>query len=126
MASRATPIGTLTRKTARQPLPNRFAVTSSPPTICPATAPPAMTAAYSRIAPAREVPVNVRWIRLSTCGIMAAAPAPWMNRRAISMPVDVARPQPSEARVNRASPARNIRRCPTMSPSRAPVTSRTA
>ena len=86
-----------------------------------------MTAAYSRIAPARDVPVNVRWIRLSTCGIMAAAPAPWMKRRAMSMPVEVASPQPwSEARVNRASPARNIRRCPTMSPSRAPVTSRTA
>ena len=85
-----------------------------------------MTAAYSRIAPAREVPVKVRWIRLSTCGIMAAAPAPWTNRSAISMPVDVASPQPSEARVNRASPARNIRRWPRMSPSRAPVTSSTA
>ena len=110
VTSRATPIGTLTRNTARQPLPNRLAVTSRPPAIWPATAPPAMTAAYSRIAPARDVPVKVRWMRLSTCGIMAAAPAPWMKRRATSMPVEVARPQPSEATVNRASPARNIRR----------------
>ena len=43
-ASRATPIGTFTRNTGRQLEPNRFALISRPPTICPTTAPPASTA----------------------------------------------------------------------------------
>ena len=56
-ASSAAPIGTLIRKTERQVLPNTSAVTSRPPAIWPATAPPAITAAYSRMARARAVPV---------------------------------------------------------------------
>ncbi len=70
--------------------------------------------------------VKVRWIRLSTCGIITAAPTPWTKRSATRAPADGARPQPSEANVNSAAPARNTLRWPRMSPSRAPVTSSTA
>ncbi len=125
-ASSATPIGTLTRNTGRQLDPNRFALISRPPTIWPTTAPPARTAEYMLIARARDGPVWVRWIRLSTCGIISAAPAPWAKRSATSRPAVPASPQPSEASVNRTSPDRNTRRWPTMSPSLAPVTSSTA
>ena len=119
-------MGTLTRNTGRQLEPNRFALISRPPTSWPTTTPPASTAEYELIARARAGPAWVRWIRLSTCGIITAAPAPWAKRSAISSPAVPARPQPSEASVNRTSPPRNTRRWPAMSPSRAPVTSRTA
>ena len=119
-------MGTFTRNTGRQLEPNRFALISRPPASCPTTAPPASTAEYLLIARARAGPAWVRWIRLSTCGIITAAPAPWAKRSAISTPAVPARPQPSEASVNSTSPPRNTRRWPRMSPSRAPVTSRTA
>ena len=47
-----------------------------------------------------------------------AAPAPWANRAAMSIPGPVASPHASEARVNTAMPARNMRLRPTRSPSR--------
>jgi hypothetical protein len=124
--SSATPIGTFTRNTGRQPSPNRLALSSRPPAICPTTTPPASTAAYALMARARGAPLNVRWIRLSTCGIIMAAPVPWTKRSATSTPVDEASPQPSEASVNTDRPARNTRRWPSRSPRRAPVTSSTA
>ena len=77
-------MGTLTRNTGRQLEPNRFALISRPPASCPTTAPPASTAEYQLIARARAGPAWVRWIRLSTCGIITAAPAPWTKRSAIS------------------------------------------
>ncbi len=124
--SSSTPTGTLTRKTGRQPEPNRSALTSRPPASWPTTAPPAITAAYKLMARARAGPVWVRWIRLSTCGIIMAAPAPWTKRSAMSSPAEAASPQPSEASVNSTRPDRNTRRWPAMSPSRAPVTRSTA
>ena len=106
--SSAAPIGTFSRNTGRHVLPHRSALTSSPPTTWPATAPPASTAAYRRIGRARAGPGKDRWMRLSTWGIMAAAPAPCTNRSVTSTLVEPARPQPSEARVNKATPNRNI------------------
>jgi hypothetical protein len=104
-----------------------FAVAKMPPMIWPSTAPPDSTVAYRLIALAR-VPgdVYVRCMRLSTCGIIVAAPMPWRKRKPMSAPAEGARPQPSEASVNSAIPPRNMRRWPRMSPSRAPVTSSTA
>ena len=125
--STAIPTGTLTRKTGRHVLSAMLALISRPPTTCPRTAPPEITAAYRLMARARGPgEVYVRWSRLSTCGIIVAAPTPCTKRSPIRTPVDGARPQPSEASVNRITPDRNIRRCPRMSPSRAPVTRRTA
>ena len=57
------------------------------------------------------------------CGTIAAAPAPCTNRATISTSIPGARPQASELRVNTATPARNSRRRPYSSPSRAPVIS---
>ena len=62
------PIGTFTRNTGRQDQPNRFAVTSTPPSTCPTTIPQASTAVQALIALARASPWKVCWIRLSTCG----------------------------------------------------------
>jgi hypothetical protein len=43
-ASTAMPIGTFTRNTGRHSVPNRFALTSTPPSTWPAANPPASTA----------------------------------------------------------------------------------
>jgi len=48
----------------------------------------------------------------SVVGTSIAAPMPWSSRIAISTPPLPARPAPSEARVNTASPAKNTRRRP--------------
>ncbi len=74
--SSSTPMGTFTRKTGRQPELSKLALISRPPTTWPTTAPPASTAEYLLIARARAGPAWVRWMRLSTCGIISAAPAP--------------------------------------------------
>ena len=103
-ATKAIPIGTLTRKTDRQPRPAIFALISTPPAICPATVAPARMAEYLLIARTLASPVKVRWIRLSTCGIISAAPAPWANRSPISCPAEVAIPQPSEVEREHGEP----------------------
>lgn len=59
-------MGTLTRKTGRQLLPNRSALTRMPPTTWPAAAPVASTAEYAPRARTRPSPVKFRWMRLST------------------------------------------------------------
>jgi hypothetical protein len=122
-ASTASPIGTLTRNTGRHVWPNRFAVTSTPPTTCPATKPEDSTAVYALSARARAAPSNRTWMTLIICGIIAAAPAPWTNLAPISTPMPGAIPQVSEARVKMATPAMNTRRRPYSAPSRAPVIS---
>jgi len=98
------------------------ALTSRPPMTCPAAAPPAMTAVYMLVARSRAGPPKLRWMMDSTWGTIAAAPMPWIARNAIRPPVFGASPQASEARVNRASPARKTRPWPHRSPRRAPVT----
>ena len=122
-ARTSSPMGTLTRNTGRHDAPNRFAVTSAPPITCPATNPDDSTAVYALRARARAAPLNRSWMMLMICGIIAAAPAPWTNRAAMSAPMSGASPQASEASVNTATPSRNIRRRPARSPSRAPVIS---
>jgi hypothetical protein len=126
ITSAARPTGTLIRKAGRQVVLNRLALTSSPPTTCPTAAPPASTAVYRLVARSRDCPSKLRWMIERTCGTIAAAPTPCTARKAISPPVFGASPQASEERVNRASPARNIRPWPHRSPSRAPVTMSTA
>lgn len=73
---------------------------------CPAAAPTARTAAYTPSAFIRASPVKLRWIRLSTCGIITAEPTPCTSRKTISSVEPCASPQASEAAVNRASPMR--------------------
>jgi hypothetical protein len=122
-ASTASPIGTLTRNTGRHWVPNRFAVTSTPPITCPATNPEDSTAVYALSARARAAPSKRTWMTLMICGTMAAAPAPWTNLAAMSTPIPGASPQVSDASVKIATPLTNIRRLPYRSPSRAPVIS---
>ena len=57
------------------------------------------------------------------CGMVAAAPAPWTNRAAMSTPALGANPHTAEASVKTATPATNRFRRPRRSPSRAPVIS---
>ena len=57
------------------------------------------------------------------CGIIAAAQRPWSSRNAISVPGDQASEHSAELSVKPATPSRNMRRRPKMSPRRAPVTS---
>jgi hypothetical protein len=72
---------------------------------------------------ARADPENRSWITVMICGIIAAAPAPCTNLAPISTPMSGASPHTSDARVNAATPSRNIRLLPNRSPSRAPVIS---
>jgi hypothetical protein len=59
-------------------------------------------------------------------GIMNAAPMPWTARLATSQPCVGARPMVALETENTTTPNRNMRRRPKTSPSRPPVTSRTA
>lgn len=55
------------------------------------------------------------------CGTIIAANSPCAARPPISVPAEPAAAHSAEHTVKPASPARNILRRPTMSPSRAPV-----
>ncbi len=70
---------------------------------------------------ARAGPAKRAWMTLMICGMVAAAPAPWAKRAMMSTVMPGAKPQTAELSVNSAMPARNIRRRPARSPSRAPV-----
>ena len=59
-------------------------------------------------------------------GIISAAPTPWTAREATRKPSDGAKPMVDEAKAKMPTPKRKMRRRPKMSPSRPPVTSRTA
>ena len=120
------PIGTLTRKTGRQPVPKRSALTSTPPSTWPTRPPRARVAAHRLSAWARADPVKLRWIRLKTWGTISAAPPPWIARTTIRTWLLGATPQASDATVKSVSPARNAVRKPKRIPSREPVISSTA
>ena len=62
----------------------------------------------------------------SVAGIMNAAPMPWAARPATSQASLWEKPMKALERPKTTTPKRNIRRRPKMSPSRPPVTSRTA
>jgi hypothetical protein len=59
----------------------------------------------------------------SAAGDSSAAPTPWPARAATRIVAVWARPEASEATVNTPSPARNIRRRPSVSASRPPSSS---
>ena len=65
---------------------------------------------------------NVAVISASTCGTMAAPVSPCSSRAPTSSAGDWARPHSREATAKVATPIMNIRRYPTRSPSRPPVT----
>jgi hypothetical protein len=62
----------------------------------------------------------------SVPGIISAAPRPWTARDATSQPSEGAKPIVAEASANTTTPIKKTLRRPKMSPSRPPVTSRTA
>ena len=120
------PIGTLTRKIGRHWLPAMSAETSTPPSACPATAAMPAVAPYQPRALARDIASPVAWMVASVWGTTSEAAAPCRMRAATSQPAVGARPQSSEARVNAAMPAMNTRRRPAASPTRPPITRKTA
>ena len=124
--SAAAPTTRLMANRLRHCMPNRFASTSAPPTIGPATiASPAMVA-YSPTTLPISSRVNVTWMIASTCGTMAAARAPCSTRAPMSISGLHAIAHSAEAAMKPPTPIRNIRLRPTMSPSRPPVMSSTA
>jgi hypothetical protein len=96
---------------------------SNPPASTPTAAPAPAIAAQIPSARLRSAPWKVVVIIASAAGDSSAAPTPWAARPAIRVVPPWARPEASEARVNRPSPARNIRRRPRVSASRPPSSS---
>ena len=108
------PIGRLMKKMARQPSP----AISRPPMIGPADKATAAPAAHHAIARPRLAWSVKAWlISASEQAPSNAAPPPWTARAAISTPIPGASPQVSDATMNTANPAANIRRAPNRSPS---------
>jgi hypothetical protein len=81
----------------------------------PLTAPNAPSALF-RSAPSG----NIARISASAAGAIIAAPRPSTVRAAISIPVDLAKPQASDAAVNTPAPVIRIRRRPSRSADRPP------
>ena len=116
----ATPIahsGTFTANTAGHP----SACTNAPPSTQP-DAPPAAAAAVNQATPRRRSGSVAT--SASAAGASAAAPMPCTARAPTSAAADGANAQASDAAPNTASPTRNIRRRPAMSPARPVATSR--
>jgi hypothetical protein len=107
-------------------VPATSAEISRPPRLCPATAPADSTSEYSPSARARLLPPKPSWIPVSTCAAISAAAPPAAIRAMTKMIALGASAQARDVTVKPASPARNIRRYPCASPSRAQVTSSTA
>ena len=116
------PIGTFSQKIQGQARP----CVTAPPTTGPASTAIPVTLLKMPSAQARRCGGNAAESRASASGSISAAPAPWMARAATSAPASGARAHPAEAAVNRPTPAASIRRRPNLSPSAAPVSSRTA
>ena len=116
------PIGTFSQKIQGQARP----CVTAPPTTGPASTAIPVTLLKMPSAQARRCGGNAAESRASASGSISAAPAPWMARAATSAPASGARAHPAEAAVNRLTPAASMRRRPNLSPSAAPVSSRTA
>jgi hypothetical protein len=99
-----------TPNAGRHVVPATSAEISSPPRLCPATAPADSTSEYSPSARARARPPKPSWIPVSTCAAISAAVAPAAIRAVTKVIALGASVQASEATVKPASPARNIRR----------------
>src|SRR5215212_6716737 len=123
MASRIapTPTGTLTKKTHSQPHDSVMTPPSSGPT---ATDAPTVAPQMPNAVP-RSRPWNASAISASDWANMIAPPMPWTPRMTLSSVDDSDRPQPSEARLNTASPTTKTVRRPSRSPSD-PAVSRNA
>jgi len=108
----ATPIGTLTKNTARQ----LNASTSAPPRTGPSAMLSPITAPHTPIAWARSRgSVNtLRMIDIAT-GLSIEPPIACSTRAAISKPSDGASPHSSDPSENTANLARKVRRRPTRS-----------
>ena len=100
-----TPTGTLTMKIQRQPMP----LVSAPPTIGPTAAAPPTVAPHDAIALPRAGPWKSWAMRARPVANIAAPPTPWRARDQMSMLIDWASPQSSDAMVNTANPAMKTR-----------------
>ena len=113
------PKGTLIANSHGQPSP----ASSVPPSVGPTAVLAAISTAFKpRMRPSRRFGKMVRWM----AGAMlrqAAPPMPCSTRNAVSSASDGASAQPSEASVNRPSPATNSRRKPTRAASAAKMAS---
>ena len=118
----ARPSGTLSQKIHCQAMPS----VTAPPTSGPvATARPVREKNTPSALPRRSG-ANAEPTSASASVVISAAPAPWTTRAAISQPIVGASAHAAEATANRASPAANMRRRPSRSPSAAAVISSTA
>jgi len=120
------PTGTLIRKIGRQSRPNRLCWMSSPPSSGPLTVPRPAVTPKPASALIRSRGGKMTWMTDSTCGTMIAPIAPCATRQAMSMPGPCAAPHRAEKTVKPATPIRNSRLRPNMSPSRPPVISTSA
>ena len=115
-------IGGLIQKIARQ---LTYSV-KKPPSTGPIASASALTPAHVPIAVPRCSAGNA-WVMIdSVAGIMNAAPTPWTARNRTSVVSVGAKPIAALEIPNTATPNRNMRRRPKMSPSRPPVTISTA
>jgi hypothetical protein len=111
------PMGRLIKKIQRQPSRSVIPPPASTPTV-PAIAAivPHAPSAFVRCGPDGKRMVT----SASDAGASSAAPSPWPARAAISHATESAAPAASEATVNSISPAKNVRRWPSRSPSLPP------
>ena len=116
------PTGRLIQKIHRHP---KLSVTR-PPTAGPMIRANPVTPLKMPSARARSSRAKASLRIAIASGITNAAPAPWTDRAAISVSTRPDSAHATEARVNRAMPAANIRRRPKRSPRAAPVSSKTA
>lgn len=115
------PSGRLIRNSARQSVPSRSALSSTPATIGPATVDRPMTGPSA--AKALLICAGGKRSRISpkACGVISAAARPCSTRAAISDPADGASAHAADASTNPARPVISIRLRPNMSPSRPPA-----
>lgn len=117
----STPSGTFSSRPHRHELrPDSVPASSRPPAVL--TAPAAVHTAIARLRGAPSS--NMLSTRASPLGAASAAPMPWTTRIAVSSSTSDASPRTAAAAVNRATPVRNTRRRPRMSPALPPSSSR--
>ena len=121
-ATAPTATGRFRKKIARQ---DTYSA-SAPPTTGPIASASADTPAQVPIALPRSSAGKAFVMIESVAGIMNAAPTPCTARPATSQAWSGARPMAALESAKTTTPKRNMRRRPKMSPSRPPVTSRTA
>ena len=122
--SASTPIGRLTKNTARQPCSSPKIAISAPPRTGPIAVEVATTVPKKPNALARSWPWKSVWMSPLTCGVTSPPAKPWSSRRATSAGAEGASPQPALAAVKSATPTMNIHRRPRASPMRPAGTSR--